>query len=57
MVGGLSKAKSADVFLFEEQTFEESPNFFVAGPSAEPTRSKCRTRTRSRATTRGASRS
>ena len=32
-VGGLRKAKSADVYLFEQQTFAESPNFFVAGPS------------------------
>ena len=35
MVTGLRKAKSADVYLFEQQTFEESPNYYVAGPSFE----------------------
>src|SRR5439155_18042629 len=32
-VSGLRKAKNADVYLLEQQTFEESPNFFVAGSS------------------------
>ncbi|MEP6494422.1 MAG: prolyl oligopeptidase family serine peptidase [bacterium] len=32
-VSRLAKAKSADVYLMEEQTFAESPNFFVAGPT------------------------
>ncbi|HVT39104.1 MAG TPA: prolyl oligopeptidase family serine peptidase, partial [Gemmatimonadaceae bacterium] len=31
-VSRLEKAKEADVYLFEEQTYEESPNFFVSGP-------------------------
>ena len=31
MVSGLRKAKNADVYLFEQQTFEDSPNYFVAG--------------------------
>ena len=31
MVTGLRKAKNADVYVLEEQTFEESPNYFVAG--------------------------
>ncbi|MDB4875476.1 MAG: peptidase prolyl oligopeptidase active site domain protein [Gemmatimonadetes bacterium] len=30
-VSSLKKAKNADVYLMEEQTYEESPNFFVAG--------------------------
>ena len=29
----LEKAKNADTYLFEEETYEESPNFFVSGPS------------------------
>ena len=33
MVSGLRKAKSADVYVFEQQTYEESPNYFVAGPA------------------------
>jgi dipeptidyl aminopeptidase/acylaminoacyl peptidase len=33
MVTGLRKAKNADVYLLEEQTSEESPNYFVAGPT------------------------
>jgi dienelactone hydrolase len=32
-VGRLAKAKGADVFLFEQQSYEDSPNFFV-GSSA-----------------------
>jgi acetyl esterase/lipase len=32
-VSGLRKADNADVYLLEEQTYEESPNFFVAGPA------------------------
>ena len=32
-VTGLRKAKDADVYLFEEQTYEESPNYFTAGPT------------------------
>ena len=32
MVTGLRKAADADVYLVEQQTFEESPNLFVAGP-------------------------
>jgi dienelactone hydrolase len=30
-VTGLKKAKKADVYVMEEQTYEQSPNFFVAG--------------------------
>jgi dipeptidyl aminopeptidase/acylaminoacyl peptidase len=30
-VTNLRKAKDADVYLFEQQTFEESPNYYVAG--------------------------
>ena len=33
-VSGLRKAKNADVYLLEEQTYEESPNYFVAGAVA-----------------------
>ena len=29
----LAKAKNADVYLMEQQTYEEPPNLFVAGPS------------------------
>jgi dipeptidyl aminopeptidase/acylaminoacyl peptidase len=29
----LTKAKNADVYLMEQQTYEEPPNFFVAGPT------------------------
>lgn len=29
----LAKAKNADVYLMEEQTYEEPPNLFVAGPA------------------------
>lgn len=29
----LAKAKNADVYLMEEQTYEEPPNIFVAGPT------------------------
>ena len=32
-VTGLRKAKNADVYLLEEQTYEESPNYFIAGPT------------------------
>jgi dienelactone hydrolase len=32
-VNNLRKARDADVYLLEEQTFSESPNYFVAGPS------------------------
>jgi dipeptidyl aminopeptidase/acylaminoacyl peptidase len=32
-VTGLRRAKNADVFLLEEQTADESPNYFVAGGS------------------------
>ena len=32
-VTGLRRAENADVFLLEEQTAEESPNYFVAGAS------------------------
>ena len=32
MLTGLRRAKNADVYLFEQQTFEQSPNYFVAGP-------------------------
>jgi dienelactone hydrolase len=32
-VSGLRKAKDADVYLLEEQTFADSPNYYVAGPS------------------------
>src|SRR5439155_8883782 len=32
-VTGLRKAKDADVYLVEEQSFNDSPNFFVAGSS------------------------
>jgi dienelactone hydrolase len=32
-VTNLRRAKNADVFLLEEQAAEESPNYFVAGPS------------------------
>ena len=32
-VGTPKKAKGADVYLLEEQTYEESPNLFVAGSS------------------------
>ena len=31
-VSGLRKADNADVFLIQEQTYEESPNYFVGGP-------------------------
>jgi dipeptidyl aminopeptidase/acylaminoacyl peptidase len=33
MVTGVRRAKNADVYLLQEQTFEESPNYFVAGPA------------------------
>lgn len=33
MITALRKAKNADVYLFEQQTFEDSPNYFVAGPT------------------------
>lgn len=39
MVTGLRKAKGAEVYLLEEQTFEESPNYFVAGPALADARS------------------
>jgi dipeptidyl aminopeptidase/acylaminoacyl peptidase len=29
----LEKAKGADTYLFEQQMYEESPNFFVSGPT------------------------
>src|SRR5438552_13064245 len=29
----LTKADHADVYLFDQQSFEESPNFYVAGPT------------------------
>jgi dienelactone hydrolase len=32
-VTGLKKAKNADVYVMEEQTYEESPNLFAAGPT------------------------
>ena len=32
-VARLAKAKDADVFLFAEQTYQESPNYFVSGPT------------------------
>lgn len=32
-ISGLRRAKDADVFLLQKQSFSESPNFFVAGPS------------------------
>jgi dienelactone hydrolase len=32
-VSRLAKAKNADVYLLEEQSYEESPNYFVAGAS------------------------
>ena len=32
-IGNLRKAKEADVYLLQEQSFAESPNYFVAGPS------------------------
>jgi dienelactone hydrolase len=32
-VSGLRKAKDADVYLFEQQSFADSPNYFVAGAS------------------------
>ena len=32
-VTNLRRAENADVFLLEEQTADESPNYFVAGPS------------------------
>lgn len=32
-VSGLRKAKEADVFLLQKQSYTESPNYFVAGPS------------------------
>ena len=33
MITGLRRAKSADVFMYTAQTFEESPNLYVAGPA------------------------
>ena len=33
MIAGLRKAKSADVYTYTSQTFEESPNLFAAGPA------------------------
>ena len=33
MVSGLRKAENADVYLIEEQTYEESPNYFLARAS------------------------
>jgi len=33
MVSGLRKAEHADVYLLEQQTYEESPNYFLAGAS------------------------
>jgi dipeptidyl aminopeptidase/acylaminoacyl peptidase len=32
-ISNLRKATNADVYLLEEQSFSESPNYFVAGPS------------------------
>ncbi len=32
-VANLRKAKSADVYLMQEQSYAESPNYFVAGPT------------------------
>ena len=32
-ISGLRKAKDADVYLFEKQSYADSPNYFVAGPS------------------------
>jgi dipeptidyl aminopeptidase/acylaminoacyl peptidase len=37
-VSGLKKAKNADVYLVEEQTFQESPNIFLAGASLSDAR-------------------
>ena len=37
-VTGLRKARHADVYLVEEQTFEESPNYFLAGPALSDAR-------------------
>ena len=45
MVSGLRKAKGADVYLLEQQTFEESPNYFIAGPTLADARSISRTNT------------
>lgn len=33
MVSGLRKADKADVYLVEQQTYEESPNYFLTGPT------------------------
>ncbi|MGH7620589.1 MAG: prolyl oligopeptidase family serine peptidase [Gemmatimonadaceae bacterium] len=32
-VTGLRRAENANVYLMEQQTYEESPNYFVAGPT------------------------
>jgi dienelactone hydrolase len=32
-ISRLEKAKDADVYLYERQTYAESPNFFVSGPN------------------------
>ena len=43
MVNGLRKAKSADVFLYTSQSFEESPNLFAAGPTLADAKQVSRT--------------
>jgi dienelactone hydrolase len=32
-ITGLRKAKNADVYLFQQQSYADSPNYFVAGPT------------------------
>ena len=55
-VSGLRKAKDADVYLLQEQTFSESPNYFVAGPSLADAKRRVEHERVPAATMRGASR-
>ena len=42
-LAGLARAKSAEVFLFTEQSFDDSPDIFVAGPDLNKARQVTKT--------------
>lgn len=44
-INGLRKAKDADVYLFQEQSFAQSPNYFVGGASFADARQMSNTNT------------
>jgi dipeptidyl aminopeptidase/acylaminoacyl peptidase len=41
--GGLRKAEDADVFLFRQEAYDDSPDYFVAGPDLRDARQVTRT--------------